>query len=803
MATLNDYKGSVGLVAGLKPISTGYPLMEAHDIQVGVGDIRLDAKLASLDSSIGSSSDDANVNGTTTWSRIKAIENRLGLSTDSSNRSGDTAWSRINKLRDDIEHIRTQVIGSTYFPSQSNPYTDNYNVNDEDRIATRLSGHDANFAEEFSTSKSYSVGDYVVYKSVLYKCKSNASAGAWNATKWDRVNLSNAVEDILESGLGKSTDAANASGTTVWSRIKALEAGLGASGNTANASGTTAWSRINVIQPSLGTSSDAANASGTSAWSRIKALESGLGKSSDTANASGTSSWSRINAIQSDLGKSTDSYTIVAGSNTVDSNTTVWARIKALEAGLGSISDLAKPGSVIGTSVWSVAQYAENLANAALEALGVTYTLNTSNGQYTGGAHVSDSTVLGKSTDAANASGTSAWSRINAIQPSLGASSDEANASGTSAWSQINSLKSELQTVKTSVSDGKSAVASAITDKMVSTSGSDSFATMATNIGKIETAPPNGKKWEIANTLSTGYTHISIIYANECFYLFSKLSSSTQLQVFINTDPYNYPIAFVDKSSSVSSNATNFIKVVYGNGMFVGYNNSHTIFYSRDALTWTEALNIVNAGFYNLSFSYDRFLIYSSSGIKYSLDGITWNSGSSTYPFSSSYVYSSNIVYNGDYYMLVAANTVSATCNTLYVSRDLESWVSLALENPVGNNPVLSWNNNKLFEYNFLIIAGANHIYLVFTSYVSSSLSITYFNKQSNTWGIKPTGVIHNDTATIIYSNKSSNSRFLYNNMKRIWNNSTTVNGSSLYVETWRPYNFVNNSVISLNGDRW
>ena len=797
MATLNDYKGSVELVAGLRPISTGYPLIEAHDIQVGVGDIRLDAKLASLDSSIGSSSDAANVNGTTTWSRIKAIENRLGLSTDSSNRSGDTAWSRINKLRDDIEHIRTQVIGSTYFPSQSNPYTDNYNVNDEDRIATRLSGHDANFAEEFSTSKSYSVGDYVIYKSVLYKCKSNTTAGAWNAAKWDRVNLSNAVEDILESGLGKSTDAANASGTTVWSRIKALEAGLGASDNIANVSGTTAWSRIN--------------------------------------------------SIQSSLGRPTDSFTVVGGTNTADSNTTVWTKIKALEKGLGSINDLDKAADVVGTSVWSVAQYAQHMASTALEALGVTYTITPSSigtGQTT---TVSDSTVLGKSTDAANASGTSAWSRINAIQPSLGTSSDtasasgttawsrikalesglgvssntanasgttawsrinaiqsglgkssdEANADGTSAWSQINSLKSELQTVKTSVSNGKSAVASAITDKMVSTSDSDSFTTMATNIGKIETAPPNGKKWEIANTLSTGYTHISIIYANECFYLFSKLSSSTQLQVFINTDPYDYPIAFVDKSSSVSSNAINFVKVVYGKGMFVGYNSSSKIFYSRDALTWTEALSISNAGFYNLSFSLDRFLIYSSSGIKYSLDGITWNSGSSTYPFSSSYLLSSNIIYNGEYYMLVAANSSSTTCNALYVSRDLETWVSMALENPVGNNPVLSWNNNKLFEYNFLIIAGADHIYLVFTSYVSSSLSITYFNKQSNTWGIKPTGIIHNDTATIIYSNQSSNSKFLYNNMKRIWNNSTTVNGSSLSVETWRPYNFVNNSVIS------
>ena len=427
MATLNDYKGSVGLVAGLKPISTGYPLMEAHDIQVGVGDVRLDAKLASLDSSTGSSSDTPDVNGTTTWSRIKAIENRLGLSTDSSNRSGDTAWSRINKLRDDIEHIRTQVIGATYFPSQSNPYTDNYNVNSEDRIATVLRAHDANFAEEFVEGKSYKVGDYVIYNHALYRCKANIT-GVWNATKWDRVNLSDAMEDVVTN--------------------------------------------ISDI------------------------LDSNIGKSTDAANATGTTAWSRINAIQSNLGKSTDSYTIVGGSNTVDSNTTVWTRIKALERGLGSISDLDKPATVIGTSVWSVAQYAQNMASEALDALGITYTLNTSGGQYTGGATVSVSTVLGKSTDTANASGTSAWSRINAIQPSLGTSSDAANAAGTSAWSRIKAIQSSLSTLEAEVGLSGTPSASSLSSKVTALQSAVGQPSDAANSGNLAALYPRIKAIE-------------------------------------------------------------------------------------------------------------------------------------------------------------------------------------------------------------------------------------------------------------------------------------------------------------------
>lgn len=57
--------------------------------------------------------------------------------------------------------------------------------------------------------------------------------------------------------------------------------------------------------------------------------------------------------------------------------------------------------------------------------------------------------------------------------------------SHTHSISQITGLQSELNSLKTSVSNGKSAVASAITDKGVSTSATASFDTMAANIKKI------------------------------------------------------------------------------------------------------------------------------------------------------------------------------------------------------------------------------------------------------------------------------------------------------------------------------
>lgn len=76
--------------------------------------------------------------------------------------------------------------------------------------------------------------------------------------------------------------------------------------------------------------------------------------------------------------------------------------------------------------------------------------------------------------------GTGATS-ASAARSALGA----AAASHTHTISEVTSLQSELNSLKTSVSNGKSAVASAITDKGVSTSATATFDTMAANIRAI------------------------------------------------------------------------------------------------------------------------------------------------------------------------------------------------------------------------------------------------------------------------------------------------------------------------------
>ena len=59
------------------------------------------------------------------------------------------------------------------------------------------------------------------------------------------------------------------------------------------------------------------------------------------------------------------------------------------------------------------------------------------------------------------------------------------NNAQTSSIITANNVQGAIDQLFTSVSNGKQQIASAITDKGVSTSGTDSFATMAENIGKI------------------------------------------------------------------------------------------------------------------------------------------------------------------------------------------------------------------------------------------------------------------------------------------------------------------------------
>ena len=60
---------------------------------------------------------------------------------------------------------------------------------------------DHNVADQFSTSSTYAVGDYVIYGGTLYKCiTAVTTAGAWDSTKWTAV----VVTDEMGGGGGSA-----------------------------------------------------------------------------------------------------------------------------------------------------------------------------------------------------------------------------------------------------------------------------------------------------------------------------------------------------------------------------------------------------------------------------------------------------------------------------------------------------------------------------------------------------------------------------------------------------------------------
>ena len=85
----------------------------------------------------------------------------------------------------------------------------------------------------------------------------------------------------------------------------------------------------------------------------------------------------------------------------------------------------------------------------------------------------------------------------------------------------------QLNEVKTSVSNGKSAVASAITDKGVSTSATASFNTMANNIRSINTMPSLLGTWKFNDVLQFTTTEYSNMFpTNSITYTFTTYDNT-------------------------------------------------------------------------------------------------------------------------------------------------------------------------------------------------------------------------------------------------------------------------------------
>lgn len=83
----------------------------------------------------------------------------------------------------------------------SNPIIDR--VNYKGALHDLYSGlNAAQLAGAYSSSQTYAVGDYCIYGTALYRCKTAITvAEAWNSVHWDAVSIG---EDISDLGLSVS-----------------------------------------------------------------------------------------------------------------------------------------------------------------------------------------------------------------------------------------------------------------------------------------------------------------------------------------------------------------------------------------------------------------------------------------------------------------------------------------------------------------------------------------------------------------------------------------------------------------------
>lgn len=117
--------------------------------------------------------------------------------------------------------------GTSVYPYNNNPEalgheanpgtSDNYSRGDHIHPLPSVSDLGAlpvgNIANEFSTSSTYAVGDYVIYEGQLYQCTTAVTtAGSWNSSNWTQAVLGNDVSD-LKNAINQKQDAPQTAGT--------------------------------------------------------------------------------------------------------------------------------------------------------------------------------------------------------------------------------------------------------------------------------------------------------------------------------------------------------------------------------------------------------------------------------------------------------------------------------------------------------------------------------------------------------------------------------------------------------------
>ena len=285
--------------------------------------------------------------------------------------------------------------------------------------------------------------------------------------------------------------------------------------------------------------------------------------------------------------------------------------------------------------------------------------------------------------------------------------------------------------LKGSVSDGKSAVASAITDKGVSTSSSATFATMAANIRAINTGPADGLKFEqIEFELPSNEYFHGVAYGASHFIAFSATKIYQSLTGLDWTCVYEYTQTGSEYFNCIAygkgvfiivagTNGSNVIVtssddgatwekktlpssghwegIAYGEGIFVITDGSY-ILYSTDSINWTE-VGLFSTNGRNIAYGMGLFVITTSFGrnVAYSEDGINWTKIDDAL---SSNMWLSNVAYGNGTFVALASTGTSNSRGAIW-STDGINWTKVSTPSRIAKREAVTYGNGK-----FICVSG-------------------------------------------------------------------------------------------------
>jgi len=177
-------------------------------------------------------------------------------------------------------------------------------------------------------------------------------------------------------------------------------------------------------------------------------------------------------------------------------------------------------------------------------------------------------------------------------------------------------VKGALEEVFQSVSDGKTLVAAAITDKGVPTAATDTFQQMADNIEDIATSSV-GSAWDLIEIPNS--TRIdAIAYGGGKFV---ALPASGGI-VWVSEDGRNW------RSVSIASGGAPLTGITYGGGLFVAVRSSNQLMISPDGYNW-RAVTGLSSTWEDICYGAGTFVAVSNttggaSQVMTSMDGVNW-----------------------------------------------------------------------------------------------------------------------------------------------------------------------------------